>query len=56
MEDARNMIHYCRITPDNNMATGGGPVGLASGANMDVDSSESARRCWKSTPASCSPC
>ncbi|HXM40895.1 MAG TPA: FAD-binding oxidoreductase [Bryobacteraceae bacterium] len=43
-EDARNLIHYYRITPDNRLAMGGGPVGLSSGANMDVDSSESAWR------------
>ena len=40
VEDARNLIHYYRITPDNRLVMGGGPVGLSSGANMDVDSSE----------------
>ena len=44
VEDARNLIHYYRITPDNRLIMGGGPVGLSSGANMDVDSSESAWR------------
>ena len=44
VEDARNLIHYYRITPDNRLVMGGGPVGLSSGANMDVDSSESAWR------------
>jgi glycine/D-amino acid oxidase-like deaminating enzyme len=44
VEDARNLIHYYRITPDNRLAIGGGPVGLTSGTNMDADSSESAWR------------
>ncbi len=44
VEDARNLIHYYRITPDNRLAMGGGPVGLSSGNNMDVDSSDTAWR------------
>jgi glycine/D-amino acid oxidase-like deaminating enzyme len=44
VEDARNLIHYYRITPDNRLAIGGGPVGLTSGSKMDADSSESAWR------------
>jgi glycine/D-amino acid oxidase-like deaminating enzyme len=44
VEDARNLIHYYRITPDNRLAMGGGPVGLSSGSNMEVDSRESAWR------------
>jgi len=44
VEDARNLIHYYRITPDNRLAMGGGPVGLSYGDAMDVDSSESAWR------------
>jgi len=42
VEDARNLIHYYRITPDGRLVMGGGPVGLSSGGNMNVDSSESA--------------
>jgi glycine/D-amino acid oxidase-like deaminating enzyme len=44
VEDARNLIHYYRITPDNRLVMGGGPVGLSYGASMDLDSSEAA---WK---------
>ncbi len=42
VEDARNLIHYYRITPDNRLAIGGGPVGLSYGADMAQDSSEPA--------------
>jgi glycine/D-amino acid oxidase-like deaminating enzyme len=44
VEDARNLIHYYRITPDNRLAIGGGPVGLSFGSNLDLDSSDSAWR------------
>jgi glycine/D-amino acid oxidase-like deaminating enzyme len=44
VEDARNLIHYYRITPDNRLAMGGGPVGLSYADNMGVDSSEDAWR------------
>ena len=44
VEDARNLIHYYRITPDNRLAMGGGPVGLSFGAGMNQDSSEAAWR------------
>jgi glycine/D-amino acid oxidase-like deaminating enzyme len=44
VEDARNLIHYYRITPDNRLAMGGGPVGLSYGDNLAVDSNESAWR------------
>ncbi len=44
VEDARNLIHYYRITPDNRLAMGGGPVGLRSGHDMNADSSETAWR------------
>lgn len=42
VEDARNLIHYYRLTPDNRLLMGGGPVGLAFGRDMDRDSSPSA--------------
>jgi len=44
VEDARNLIHYYRITPDNRLSMGGGPVGLSYGSDMNVDSSEAAWR------------
>jgi glycine/D-amino acid oxidase-like deaminating enzyme len=37
VEDARNLIHYYRLTPDDRLLMGGGPVGLAIGDNMDRD-------------------
>lgn len=42
VEDARNLIHYYRLTPDNRLLMGGGPVGLSYGGNMDRDRDESA--------------
>ena len=42
VEDARNLIHYYRLSPDNRLVIGGGPVGLSYGSNLDVDSSEAA--------------
>ena len=42
IEDARNLIHYYRITPDNRLVIGGGPVGLTYANNLDADSSQSA--------------
>jgi glycine/D-amino acid oxidase-like deaminating enzyme len=44
VEDARNLIHYYRISPDHRLLMGGGPVGLSFGGDMNRDSSESA---WK---------
>lgn len=44
VEDARNLIHYYRITPDNRLSMGGGPVGLTYGDNLELDSSEHAWR------------
>jgi glycine/D-amino acid oxidase-like deaminating enzyme len=43
LEDARNLIHYYRITPDHRIVMGGGPVGLGSGAGLDHDRDE---RAW----------
>jgi glycine/D-amino acid oxidase-like deaminating enzyme len=44
VEDARNLIHYCRITPDDRLVLGGGPVGLTWANDLDADRSESAWR------------
>jgi glycine/D-amino acid oxidase-like deaminating enzyme len=37
IEDARNLVHYFRLTIDNRIAMGGSDVSLAYGANMDRD-------------------
>ncbi|MHB2018544.1 MAG: NAD(P)/FAD-dependent oxidoreductase [Candidatus Xenobia bacterium] len=37
LEDARNLIHYYRLTPDNRLLMGGGPVGLVYGRAMQRD-------------------
>ena len=42
VEDARNLIHYYRITPDNRLLMGGGPVGLSYGDDMERDSNVAA--------------
>jgi len=42
VEDARNLIHYYRITPDRRIIMGGGPVGITYGNNMHGDRSEPA--------------
>lgn len=42
LEDARNLIHYYRITPDNRLVMGGGPVGLTYGGDLDADSNQAA--------------
>jgi glycine/D-amino acid oxidase-like deaminating enzyme len=44
VEDARNLIHYYRISPDNRLVIGGGPVGLGYGAQLDLDSDAAAWR------------
>ena len=44
VEDARNLIHYYRITPDDRLVLGGGPVGLTWANDLDADRSESAWR------------
>ena len=44
IEDARNLIHYYRLTPDKRIVIGGGPVGLARGSELDRDSDE---RAWR---------
>jgi len=44
LEDARNLIHYTRITPDDRLVLGGGPVGLSWANDLDADRSEAAWR------------
>ncbi|HZD55688.1 MAG TPA: FAD-dependent oxidoreductase [Anaerolineales bacterium] len=39
VEDARNLIHYYRITPDHRLVMGGGPVGLTLANDLHGDSS-----------------
>ena len=40
IEDARNLIHYYRITPDHRLVMGGGPVGLTYGNSLDGDEND----------------
>lgn len=42
LEDARNLIHYYRLTPDNRLVMGGGPVGLTYNGGLDADSDTAA--------------
>jgi glycine/D-amino acid oxidase-like deaminating enzyme len=56
VEDARNLIHYYRLTPDNRLVMGGGPVGLSYGDDMHLDSSAAAwqhleEHAWRLFPA-----
>jgi len=44
LEDARNLIHYYRLTPDQRIVMGGGPVGLTYAGSLDADSDEKAWR------------
>jgi glycine/D-amino acid oxidase-like deaminating enzyme len=44
LEDARNLIHYYRITPDHRLVMGGGPVGLTWANDLGGDRSPSAWR------------
>ncbi|MGZ4179061.1 MAG: NAD(P)/FAD-dependent oxidoreductase [Solirubrobacteraceae bacterium] len=44
IEDARNLIHYYRLTPHKRIVLGGGPVGLTANDNLDRDSDEQAWR------------
>jgi len=37
IEDARNFIHYYRLTKDNRIVLGGGDVGVTYGRNMEKD-------------------
>lgn len=40
VEDARDLIHYYRLTADNRIVMGGGDVSLAYGKNLDKDLNE----------------
>lgn len=42
VEDARNLIHYYRLTPDKRIVIGGGPVGLTFTNNLYADSNPKA--------------
>jgi glycine/D-amino acid oxidase-like deaminating enzyme len=44
IEDARNLIHYYRLTPDKRIVLGGGPVGLTANGDLDRDADE---RAWR---------
>ncbi len=44
VEDARNLIHYYRLTPDHRLVLGGGPVGLSYANRLTHDSDEGAWR------------
>jgi glycine/D-amino acid oxidase-like deaminating enzyme len=42
LEDARNLIHYYRLTPDKRLVMGGGPVGLTWNNALYADKNEKA--------------
>jgi glycine/D-amino acid oxidase-like deaminating enzyme len=42
VEDARNLIHYYRLTPDRRLVMGGGPVGLTWNNRLDADDNQAA--------------
>jgi len=44
IEDARNLVHYYRLTPDHRLVIGGGPVGLTYANSLYGDSNEAAWR------------
>lgn len=44
LEDARNLIHYYRLTPDRRIVMGGGPVGLTWANDLGHDDDQAA---WK---------
>ncbi len=44
VEDARNLIHYYRLTPDNRLVMGGGPVGLTWANKLSADGNP---RAWE---------
>lgn len=42
IEDARNLIHYYRLTPDRRIVMGGGPVGITYANSLYADNNEAA--------------
>ncbi len=44
IEDARNLIHYYRLTPDKRILIGGGPVGLTYANSLFADEDQNAWR------------
>jgi glycine/D-amino acid oxidase-like deaminating enzyme len=42
VEDARNLIHYYRLTPDKRLVMGGGPVGLTYANDLAADQNPAA--------------
>lgn len=42
IEDARNLVHYYRLTPDHRLVLGGGPVGLTYANSLYGDSNQAA--------------
>ncbi len=48
IEDARNLVHYYRLTKDNRLVMGGGDVEIAYGSDMDRDEHE---RIWRDLAA-----
>ena len=48
IEDARNLVHYYRLTKDNRLLMGGGNVEIAYGKDMDRDEDE---RTWQTLTA-----
>jgi glycine/D-amino acid oxidase-like deaminating enzyme len=44
VEDARNLIHYYRLTPDNRILIGGGDVVITYGQNLHKDENERVAR------------
>jgi glycine/D-amino acid oxidase-like deaminating enzyme len=44
VEDARNLIHYYRVSPDDRLVMGGGPVGLGYGTDLERDINATAWR------------
>jgi glycine/D-amino acid oxidase-like deaminating enzyme len=44
IEDARNLVHYYRLTPDHRFVMGGGPVGLTWADDLNADNDTAAWR------------
>jgi glycine/D-amino acid oxidase-like deaminating enzyme len=44
LEDARNLVHYYRLTPDKRLVMGGGPIGLTFANRLDRDRDQAAWR------------